>query len=77
VLALTDLNLDPADVGAAGARQEVVSLTVEDDGDSGGGSSAFASVFGKVQKSKAANVIEDEGSAHEQILASLTSWNAL
>lgn len=77
VLTLTDLDIDPASVGAAGSRQEVVSVTVADDGDSAGSSSAFGSVFGKIQKSKATNVIEDEGSAHEQILASLTSWNAL
>jgi len=76
VLALTDLELDAAGVGAAGARQEVVSVTVEDDGQAAG-SSAFASVFGKVEKSKATNVIEDDGTAHERILASLTSWNAL
>jgi hypothetical protein len=76
VLALTDLALDAGSVGAAGAQQEVVSVIVEDEGEDTG-SSAFASVFGKVQKSKAANVIEDDGTAHERILASLTSWNAL
>jgi electron transfer flavoprotein beta subunit len=77
VLTLLDLDLDPASVGRAGARQEVVSVVVEGEADSAGGSSAFASVFGKVQKSKAANVIEDDGTAHESIIASLASWNAL
>jgi electron transfer flavoprotein beta subunit len=76
ILTLSDLELDGAGVGAPGARQEVVAITVEDEGEATG-SSAFASVFGKVQKSKASNVIEDDGTAHDRILASLTSWNAL
>jgi electron transfer flavoprotein beta subunit len=78
-LTLADLGLNPAMLGARGARQEVLAVPVPPTpAGPGGMGGAFASVFGAVETSKAGNVITDEDSrAHEAIVAALESWNAI
>jgi electron transfer flavoprotein beta subunit len=74
-LSLADLDLDPATLGWAGARQEIVAIEGGDDAQGGG--SAFAAVFGAVEVSKSGNIVTDKGDAHEAIIAALESWKAL
>jgi len=74
-LTLDALELDPAVLGALGARQEVVS--VQGGEEAAPAASAFASVFGAVEVSKGGNVVTDDGSGHEAIISALESWKAL
>jgi electron transfer flavoprotein beta subunit len=75
-LTVADLGLDPAHLGAVGARQEIVSIEGEKSGATAG-QSAFASVFGALEESKRGNIITDNGDAHEAIIAALEAWKAL